>query len=708
MEYQKIMSVAKKSGLIVLVDCDLTYIDGVIQRNMFFKKLKNDFVIITNNYYLALEVVKKYLGITKFFIFKNISSINWLGNFEYSYIACVNKTKNISDFDLCNALQENAVNSDFYEITHNKELVGYLKDVSIIKRVSNNKLSSFVEEAFIRLNNWNKDLSKVDCISNLSRADVLVTSFYTEDEYYSDKARELIQYLDLLGVRHDIRPFKIPEGMKWPDVCRKKVGYYYNIFMERRNDFKKLIWIDVDCKINFWPSFIEDFDVDFMAFRRGFPHSSHKERNLSRHWEPCFFVFNNTNNCLKLLEDANKFEKESPDIPATDDYFFEESWRKNGSNLSVFEIPGEMSSRGYKGEFQSIQARSIGVFFSFGESGHVAEFKGKVIQHEKMGNPLKSGSDIKRICNKNKELEYLIDIGKESKDALRSIDHTIALGCSENNRELAKSLYSYEFDDAGIPLFWWIRPAPGNMGDWLSPYIMSKVTNRSVYYSNSESSRLVALGSIAKFAKDNDYVWGSGISARDTILSSRANYIAVRGPYTATAVKAVGGVVPEVFGDPGILMPSLYMPNTVKESGRFGLVRHFVHQDCPIELGEDIIDINILMSSAYDIENFIDQLYKCEAIVTTSLHVMILCLSYNIPCRLINIEGEIRSVHGDGIKYRDFYEGVGLDYMPHIRVKNKITSKDILSIVADQRIDPIYMINLRNILYENLNEIRAI
>ena len=74
----------------------------------------------------------------------------------------------------------------------------------------------------------------------------------------------------------------------------------------------------------------------------------------------------------------------------------------------------------------------------------------------------------------------------------------------------------------------------------------------------------------------------------------------------------------------------------------YGLVRHFIHQECEINISEEILDINILMSSPLDIEKFINTLYSLKAIVTTSLHVNIICQTYKIPCRLISIKNEIK------------------------------------------------------------------
>ena len=538
-------------------------------------------------------------------------------------------------------------------------------------------------------------IMKIAYPNSCVKEEIIFISFYTTDNYYSTKADELRHCLDVLGLAYDIVPFVVPLGTVWPDICRKKVSIYFDLFKKHKDNYKKVVWIDVDCKINFLPSFILDFDVDFMAFRRGFPSNLDAERNLTRHWEPCFFVFKSNSVCFDMLQYASQIESSSPDIKATDDYFFEEAWRKYAPNLTAFEMPGQMSSRGNKLVFNAVEARKHGVFFSFGDSGNVVKFKGKVVQHEKMIKPhvTKINVDLRNTST----LAILIKEAKKKKSVLCDPNHTYARGINENDRELVKSLYNYEIGGPSIKLNWWIRPSPGNMGDWLSPYIINKVTGCSVSYAPSEHSKVISLGSIGRYITDHHTVWGTGISSAETELSKSARYIAVRGPYTALALKNSGGKPPKVFGDPAIIMPDIYKSSRLPGND-YALVRHFVHQNCDLVVDEGVRDINILISSPRDLECFIDQLHECRAIVTTSLHVLILCISYRIPCRLITISEKDRCVSGDGVKYKDFYEGVGIPPKTHVNFHNAITRSSIESVVLDDSIDLSIIEQLRSAL----------
>jgi glycosyltransferase involved in cell wall biosynthesis len=660
------------------------YLNGYLSQ----QEMLLDFVIFAQHPHQAIFQLKKHAAHLKFTVLPAFSeSCNHIEYSRYAYAMSVQGGSQFEVREIKTSISESLSKGGSQSISGNSGVLGHV----VARTVDENWWSSAetgwsgnVVPSLLQSTRVMPIMAKRTTDDSLTRDDLLITSFYTDDAYYSGKAKELIFQLDALGIRHDIRKFSIPEGSSWAEVCRKKVNFYYELFLQHRNRCKKIIWIDVDCKINYLPSLILDFDVDFMAFRRGFPHSSHAEKTRTRHWEPCFFVFKTNDACLKLISEADRIERENPQISATDDYFFEESWRVNHINLTTFEIPGEMSSRGYKKEFMPIEARKNGVFFNFGESGKVAEFKGKVVQHEANAQVTSTKLAMDSHAAPPKDpIQYLIKISSGSKNSLKSVEQTFAKQCDENSRELVRSLRSYELGGPTIPLFWWIRPAPGNMGDWLSPYIINKLTGYSVGYAGADSAKLISLGSIGRYTNEKHVVWGTGISGRHTPLNAHAKYLAVRGPYTAESVQESGGVAPEIFGDPGILMQDIYQAKSKPEKGRYGLVRHFVHQDCKLNLSDDICDINIMLSSTEDIENFVEQINKCEAVVTTSLHVMILCHSYKIPCRLIDIPEDGRSVHGDGIKYKDFYEGAGVKYLPHVDVGRKLTGIDICSIVSD-------------------------
>lgn len=715
---ERYMSYKKNNNIDTIKCLSIVYVSTKDSFNNIVRLIEQEseisihFLLLSEDTASIIKKVKEYRILHRVTVLpENFSNFYIFDRLGYSLLLLMNVNAFFSESDIKCALSDSLRYDSIRNISNQDAQITHL---SLFNTFSPNGLAKKAIDMVGNYRNKNKVIHKLDKLDKLDklegykyreRDDIIVISFYTTDEYYSQKANELKKELNWLGIKHDIQPIDIPDNLAWPDICRKKVNYYYTLFSKHRKEFKKVVWIDVDCNLNYLPSFIHDFDVDFMAFRRGFPHSKHLEKSRTRHWEPCFFVFKSSSQvCYDMLKYASDLETEMITLKATDDYFFEEAWRKFGSALSVFEIPGEMSSRGNKTQFNPVESRNHSVFFKFGDSGNVADYKGKVIQHSVAANTVST----KLIVPKNKKvsLPTLINIARTNKKDILAPALTYGKGFTENERELVKSLTSYEFSENPILLNWWIRPAPGNMGDWLSPYILSKVAKKSVKYAPPPKAKVISLGSVGKFISDHHTAWGTGISTRHTDMNKNARYLAVRGPYTAEAINLSGGTSPKIFGDPAILMPELYQPRKIKETDKkeYGLVRHFIHQNNDLTIDNDIRDINILLSSQNDIENFIDQLYACKAIVTTSLHVMILCLSYKIPCRLIDITEQEKSVHGDGIKYKDFYEGVGLKPKSHIDFGSIITKSSIESaVIDDDFIDRVLIDDLKKVLLDDIS-----
>ena len=712
MNYKKKNNFNKITGLIFLIgDSADKYLSKVL--SSFANKSDNNDITIV----VLTRDIEKALILSRFFItkLKIIVSYPNASNFwahinqsNVSYFFIFNKASIFEPKVYFNYLNESLDRNILASINFKGSIigkVGWVVRQKELRSIANDILLTQVNEIneFLKINLQDK-VKKAKFKKNsheLSIDDVIVVSFHTKDDYYSKKANDLKISLHLLGIKYEITEIDIPFGMKWPDVCRKKVSYMYEKFIKYNKKFKKLIWIDIDCNFEYFPNFILDFDVDFMAFGRGFRTSKNLgKRKASRRWEPCFFVFSMNEKCMRLLKTANDLENSLKSIKATDDYFFEESWRRHGKDIIAFEIPGEMCDRHNFTNINKIQKKSKGLFFVFGESGNVKEFKGKVEQHEiDIDN-----EQNKFVVRNNKDpFSHLLKISAEDKNNLKSIEKTFGEGANELQRELVRSLRCYESNGVRIPLYWWIRPAPGNMGDWLSPYIVHKLTGLPVKYENINNSKLISLGSIGKFIKDHHVVWGTGISSSDTHLNKNAKYLAVRGPYTAEALKNAGGKPPSIFGDPAIVLKDIYKPKKLDGINfEYGLVRHYIHQECKVNISEDILDINILMSSPRDIEKFIDTLYSLKAILTTSLHVNIICQTYKIPCRLISIKNEIKTVHGDGVKYRDFYEGAGLKFLNHVKQPEIINKNFVESIVSNEFISDKYAMELTSVFMNHI------
>jgi hypothetical protein len=202
--------------------------------------------------------------------------------------------------------------------------------------------------------------------------DILFYSFYTDDEYYRGKKDELENNLKLLSIPYEIEMLTIQEGMVWIDICRKKIAMINEIC--KKHPTKKVFWIDVDCQISHLPEYIQNFSSDIIGFSRGFSSPMRIGYHLrSRFWEPCFIGINTGPKARKFINDAALLEL-TFDGKATDDYFFEESWRKNCESMSYQVVPAIERNSAYNSDG----------FFSFGASGNVEEFKGTAVQHDKL------------------------------------------------------------------------------------------------------------------------------------------------------------------------------------------------------------------------------------------------------------------------------------------------------------------------------------
>ena len=69
------------------------------------------------------------------------------------------------------------------------------------------------------------------------------------------------------------------------------------------------------------------------------------------------------------------------------------------------------------------------------------------------------------------------------------------------------------------------------------------------------------------------------------------------------------------------------------------------------------------MSHPDQISSFVKDLIGYERVVTSAMHVMIVCQSYGIPCALVTFAGFEENVHGTGIKYQDYAQGAEVEVM---------------------------------------------
>jgi pyruvyltransferase len=199
--------------------------------------------------------------------------------------------------------------------------------------------------------------------------------------------------------------------------------------------------------------------------------------------------------------------------------------------------------------------------------------------------------------------------------------------------------------------------AVANWGDHINPYIIEKMTGKTILQSTfGWTEHLLAVGSILRNANRNTIVWGSGfISETSRFRGAPKKIAAVRGPLTGQRLTDLGYENPQIYGDPALLMPRFYSPKVDKQH-KIGLVAHYAEKNDEIvkhlaSLGIYLVDIQL------PVETFVDELCKCETIISSSMHGLIAADAYGIPNRWLMLSDKLV---GGEFKFQDYYNAIGI------------------------------------------------
>jgi len=198
-----------------------------------------------------------------------------------------------------------------------------------------------------------------------------------------------------------------------------------------------------------------------------------------------------------------------------------------------------------------------------------------------------------------------------------------------------------------------------NVGDRITQYILSKVFNDTVELSETPPRWLIS-GSVLRWAKPGDILCGIGSFDSDRKLEGDVTAIAVRGPFTARKLSTKV----ETFGDGGLLLPFFYKPD--KERGdKLGIIPHYVDYK---HVKENFGLFNVL-DVRLPVEQFVDALWECRAVLSSSLHGIVLAEAYGIPAFRAYFNTSVNS-YSIEYKHRDYYAGTERDLPCYISVED--------------------------------------
>lgn len=196
-----------------------------------------------------------------------------------------------------------------------------------------------------------------------------------------------------------------------------------------------------------------------------------------------------------------------------------------------------------------------------------------------------------------------------------------------------------------------------NFGDLLGPVIVGRVLERNGILPKrrrGRARRLLAVGSILRLAREGDTLWGIGANGKSLDAEFKFHDLdvrAVRGPRTRQFLTQRGIHVPEVYGDPGLLLSHLWKREDVTQNAvkRDVVIIPNFHDISAVSPRDGLVNPR---TALWDV---IGAISASKLVVGSSLHAIVIAESFGIPARLV------RSGSEAAFKYQDYYEGTGRD-----------------------------------------------
>lgn len=225
-----------------------------------------------------------------------------------------------------------------------------------------------------------------------------------------------------------------------------------------------------------------------------------------------------------------------------------------------------------------------------------------------------------------------------------------------------ESRVQYEFGafkgEQVVYTYWFNRRV--NFGDLLTPALLDYYGISPVHTSANKAG-LVMVGSVLQGLPEtfSGRILGSGLLQDTKRRFPNAKIMALRGELTRDRI----GAYPSTpLGDPGVvadvLLPQRHYKNYV-----LGLVPHFKDKgderikNLRRRYGDKVLAIDVQRNPI----DVIEDIDKCEHIISSSLHGIIVADSLGIPNAWAALS---KAVVGDGFKFYDYGSAFGKDYKP--------------------------------------------
>lgn len=210
-------------------------------------------------------------------------------------------------------------------------------------------------------------------------------------------------------------------------------------------------------------------------------------------------------------------------------------------------------------------------------------------------------------------------------------------------------------------LFAWTKHTPlgsrvNNFGDLLGPVIVQQLAELLSHPAKRGARPVLgAVGSIVHMLPTGAVVWGAGVNGKHTDLPppSGMDIRAVRGPLTQRYLNDRGYRVPQIYGDPALLIDYTRYGAALSDRTREGVLCIPNLNDAAALTPSAEAQGVRTMSPVEPLERIVRAISGAELVVGSSLHAIIVAEALGVPARAVRSRAEPR------FKYEDYYEGTG-------------------------------------------------
>lgn len=228
-------------------------------------------------------------------------------------------------------------------------------------------------------------------------------------------------------------------------------------------------------------------------------------------------------------------------------------------------------------------------------------------------------------------------------------------------------------------------PQIPNMGDLLNKDMLEDLFNIKVVRKNLINCNLIAIGSaldhimyseytkirakqiIEHLINDNVHIWASGFIRGNPqkdlgIIYRHVHIHALRGKLTLKRMEnRLGKKLDVPTGDGGLLAQN-WIGRYPEKEYEVGIIPHFKEQDHPtVKKLLSNYENSTLIDLTENPKSVVEKIGKCNYVISSSLHGMIVADSFHIPNMHITLTNDM---FGDGNKYNDYLSAFDVIHTP--------------------------------------------